>query len=174
MGFLKRLGSWNTKLSSQDIQIVDTYLDESGKFLFYQMSRFDQHHALAVTRAIITELKESRPSEDYDTLIKAALLHDVGKVQGDFSFLSRILVGLVKRINPTMRGKLAFTNPNTCWQKVRYGFYVDLIHPLRGAHMAKIFGIEPEIVEMIRHHHDPLLKGQSSELALLQKADGKN
>ncbi len=174
MGFLKRLGSWNTKLTGQDIQIIDTYLDDSGKFLFYQMSRLDQHHALAVTRAIITELKDSASSEDYDTLIKAALLHDVGKVRGDFSFLSRILVGLVKRISPTIRGKLAFTNPNTYWEKIRYGFYVDLIHPLRGAHMAKIFGIEPAIVEMIRHHHDPPLKGQSSELALLQKADSKN
>lgn len=174
MGFLKRLGSWNAKLTSQDTQLIDTYLDDSGKFLFYQMSRVDQHHALAVTRAIIEELKNASGSQDYDTLIKAALLHDVGKVQGDFTFFSRILVGLVKRISPTMRGKWAFTNPNTLWEKVRYGFYVDLIHPLRGAHMAKVFGIEPAIVEMIRHHHDPPLKGQSSDLALLQKADSKN
>lgn len=174
MGFLKRLRSWNTKLNSQDIQIIDTYLDDSGKFLFYQMSRVDQHHALAVTRDILGQLKDAPGYQDYDTLIKAALLHDVGKVRGDFSFLSRVLVGLVKRISPTLRGKWAFTNPNTYWQKVRYGFYVDLIHPLRGAHMAKIFGIEPEIVEMIRHHHDPPLDGQSSNLALLQKADSKN
>lgn len=174
MGFLKRIGSWNAKLSWQDIKIIDTYLDESGKFLFYQMSRFDQHHALAVTRAILDELKDSPPSEDYDMLIKAALLHDVGKVQGDFNFFSRILVALVKRISPTMRGKLAFTNPNTYWEKVRYGFYVDLVHPLRGAHMAKIFGIEPAIVEMIRRHHDPPQQEHSSELALLQKADSKN
>jgi putative nucleotidyltransferase with HDIG domain len=174
VGFIKRLGSWNAKLTPQDIQIVDTYLDDSGKFLFYQMSRFDQHHALAVTREIISQLRDAPGSKNYDTLIKAALLHDIGKVQGDFSFFSRILVGVVKRISPALRGKWAFTNPNTGWQKVRYGFYVDLIHPLRGAHMAKIFGIEPEIVEMIRHHHDPLLKEDTSDLALLQKADGKN
>ena len=174
MGFVKRLRSWNTKLTSQDIQIIETYLDDSGKFLFYQMSRVDQHHALAVTRDIITQLKDASGNQDYDVLIKSALLHDVGKVQGDFSFLSRVLVGVVKRISPALRGKWAFTNPNTFWQKVRYGFYVDLIHPLRGAHMAKIFGIEPAIVEMIRHHHDPPQQGQSFELALLQKADSKN
>ena len=174
MVFFKLLSFWNLRLTGADVQLIDTYLDDSGKFLFYQMSRFDQHHALAVTRMIIAEVNGSPQSGNLKTIVQAALLHDVGKVEGDFNFLSRLIVGFIKRICPTWRGKLAFTNPNTYWEKVRYGFYVDLIHPLRGAHMAKIFGIEPSIVEIIRHHHDPPLQGQSVELTLLQKADNKN
>jgi putative nucleotidyltransferase with HDIG domain len=173
VGFFKRFFFWNSKLDWDDIKLVDSFLDDSGKFLFYQMSRFDQHHAVAVSRAIITEIKDPLQLE-YKTLIRAALLHDVGKVEGDFNFLSRMFVGFVKRINPTLRGKLAFTNPNTFWEKVRYGFYVDLVHPLRGAHMAKIFGVEPPVVDMIRRHHDPPCKGQSLELTLLQKSDNRN
>ena len=137
------------------------------------MSRFDQHHAIAVARSIIAEVKDPTVI-DYKTLMVSALLHDIGKVEGDFNFFSRILVGLIKRIAPNLRGKLAFTNPNTFWEKVRYGFYVDLIHPLRGAHMAKVFGIDAAVVEMIRHHHDPPRQDQTIELTMLQKADNKN
>lgn len=173
MGFFKRLFSWNSKLNQGDIELINSILDDSGKFLFYQMSRFDQQHALAVTRSIMVEFIEMEKSKN-STLIKAALLHDVGKVEGDFSFLSRMFVSMVKRVSPTMRGKLAFTNPNTYWEKVRYGFYVDLIHPVRGAHMAKVFGIERPVVDMIRHHHDPPRAEQSFELTLLQKADNHN
>jgi putative nucleotidyltransferase with HDIG domain len=173
MGLFKRIGSWSAGLTPEDKQFVNSYLDDPGKFLFYQMSKVDQHHALAVARAIVVEVSNTKGLE-IKTLIKAALLHDVGKVEGDYNFFSRILVGFVKRFQPALRDKYAFRNPNTFWEKVRYGFYVDLVHPARGAHMAKVFGIEREVVEMIRHHHDPPYQGQSAELTWLQLADSKN
>ena len=174
LGMMKRIFSmWIKNLSKEDTALINTYLDDSGKFLFYQMSRIDQHHALDVARIIITEAPDSKLF-DQPKLIKAALLHDIGKVAGDFSFCSRILVGFIRRTKPTLRGKLAFTNPTSFWERVGYGFYVDLVHPARGAHMAKIFGVEPTVVEMIRHHHDPPHEGQSVELTWLQLADSRN
>lgn len=154
------------------MKLIETYLDEPGKFLFFQMSKIDQSHALEVAKSILLETA-SLPGLNLKSMVKAALLHDIGKVEGDFGFWGRILVGLVRRTNPTLRGKLAITHPNNFWEKIRYSFYVDLIHPARGAHMAKIFGIEPAVVEMIRRHHDPPRDGQSSELTWLQLADSK-
>lgn len=173
MGLLKRIGSWNAKLSPEDEQFLSEYLDDPGRFLFSQMSKIDQHHSIAVARQVMVEAAHSDGLE-MNLLIKAALLHDVGKVEGDFNFLSRILVGLVKRVRPTLRGKLAVTYPVTFWQKIGYGCYVDLVHPARGAHMARAFGIESSVVEMIRHHHDPPRQGQRMELTWLQLADSKN
>lgn len=173
MGLLKRIGSWNAKLSPKDDQLLAEYLDDPGRFLFFQMSKVDQHHSIAVARQVMAEAVHSENVE-MKLLIKAALLHDVGKVEGDFNFLSRIFVGLVKRVRPTLRGKLAVTYPATFWQKIGYGCYVDLVHPARGAYMARAFGIEPAVVEMIRHHHDPPRQGQSMELTWLQLADSKN
>lgn len=161
-----------SKLSPEDVKFVNSYLGDPGKFLFFQMSKMDQHHAVEVARSIMAEAATVQRL-DLPNLIRAALLHDIGKVEGDFGFWSRLVVGFVRRTNPTLRGKLALTNPTTFWEKIRYGFYVDLIHPARGAHMAKIFGIEPAVVEMIRRHHDPPREGQSSELTWLQLTDSR-
>lgn len=174
VGLLKRIfGGWNYRLNKEEQKLIDDYLDDAGKFLFSQMSKADQRHSLAVARTILTQAAYLRGVK-IKTLVKAALLHDIGKVEGDFTFLSRLFVGVIRRVNPTLRGKLALTNPVTRWEKIKYGCYVDLIHPARGAYMAKIFGIEPTVVEMIKRHHDPPREGQSPELTWLQTADNKN
>lgn len=174
VGVLKRIfKGWVPKINAEEQKLIDDYLDDAGKFLFLQMSKVDQHHSLAVAQTIITQAAYLRGVK-IKALVKAALLHDIGKVEGDFNLLSRLFVGMVRRVNPTLRGKLAITNPETIWEKFKYGCYVDLVHPVRGAHMAKIFGIEPTVVEMIRRHHDPPREGQSPELTWLQTADNKN
>lgn len=171
---LNRIFSWFVpKINNEERKLIDDYLDDAGKFLFSQMSKADQHHSLAVAQMILNQAAYLRGVK-IKALVKAALLHDIGKIEGDFNWLSRLFVGLIRRINPTLRGKLAITNPDTIWEKVKYGCYVDLVHPARGAHMAKIFGIEPAVVEMIRRHHDPPRENQSPELTWLQTADNKN
>jgi putative nucleotidyltransferase with HDIG domain len=171
---LKRIFSWWVpKLNNEERKLIDDYLDDAGKFLFSQMSNSDQRHSLAVAQMIINQAAYLRGVK-IKALVKAALLHDIGKIEGDFNWLSRLFVGLIRRVNPTLRGKLAITRPVTIWEKFKYGCYVDLVHPARGAHMAKVFGIEPAVVEMIRRHHDPPRESQSPELTWLQTADSKN
>lgn len=160
-------------LNKEEQKLIDDYLDDAGKFLFSQMSKIDQHHSLAVAQTVLAQAAYLRGVK-IKMLVKAALLHDIGKVEGDFNLVSRLIVGMIRRVRPTLRGKLAITNPQTLWEKIKYGCYVDLVHPARGAHMAKIFGIEPTVVEMIRRHHDPPHEGQSSELTWLQTADSRN
>lgn len=175
MGIIKRIFSaWGTRMGPEEIAFIDSFLDEPGKFLFSQMNKIDQQHAITVAKAIIDKATESAEKIELQTLVKAALLHDIGKVEGDFNFLSRIIVGFIRRVKPTWRGRFAMTYPVSFWEKIRYGFYVDLVHPARGAHMAKIFGIDKTVVEMIRHHHDPPRIGQSIELTWLQLIDSKN
>jgi putative nucleotidyltransferase with HDIG domain len=172
---MKRIiSSWGTRMTSEDLAFIDFYLDEPGKFLFWQMSKIDRQHALTVAQSALTKSTLTNEKIDLNKLVTAALLHDIGKVEGDFSFLSRIIVGFIRRVKPTLRNKLAMRYPASFWEKVRYGFYVDLVHPARGAHMAKLFGVENDITEIIRHHHDPPCLGQSIELTWLQLIDSKN
>lgn len=171
---LNRIFPWFVpKINKEELKLIDDYLDDAGKFLFSQMSKVDQRHSLAVAQMILEQAAYLRGVK-IKALVKAALLHDIGKIEGDFNWLSRLFVRLIRKINPTLRGKLAITNPDTIWEKIKYGCYVDLVHPARGAHMAKIFGIEPAVVEMIRRHHDPPRESQSPELTWLQTADNKN
>lgn len=174
LGFIKRFfGLWNPKLTPMDIELVESYLDDAGKFLFFQMSQADQLHSISVAKIVISEAGFIR-GLNHQALVKAALLHDVGKVEGELSFFSRLAAGTIRRINPNWRNKLAVNSRKPFWGKIRYGFYVDMIHPARGSHMAKIFGIDDLVVKLIRHHHDPPSNDQAPELTWLQMADSRN
>lgn len=174
MHFLKRLlGMFKEGLSDEERILLDNYLDDSGKFLFSQMGRVERYHALAVAKTVLEEAGYQR-GIDLKTLVKAALLHDVGKVEGDLNFCSRLAAGLIRRIKPGWREKYAQAKRDERWPAIRYGFYVDLIHPVRGSYMAQSLGIEPCVVELIRRHHDPPVLDQIPELTWLQAADNKN
>ncbi len=173
LGIIKRItDSWASTLATADLQLVDSYLDDPGKFLFFQMDLIDQMHAVSVARTVMTEAQPT--DENYELLVKAALLHDIGKIQGDFNLATRIFVGVIRRAFPLIRDKLAKPQPQTFWDRIRYSCYVDLVHPGRGAQMAKVLGIESFVVELIRRHHDPTQANQSLYLTCLQNADNRN
>ncbi len=175
MGSIKRLiTSWSFVINEHDIALVEKYLDEPGKFLFYQMNRFDQHHCLTVARDILVKHQTTLKDFEMNLLMKAALLHDIGKSEGEFDLINRILVALIRRFFPFWRNRLALTNPSTWWEQLRYGVYLDLVHPARGAHMAQLLGINPVVVELIQRHHEPRQRSQSLGLKYLQAADKRN
>lgn len=173
MGAVKRFfGLFGARLTQPDLELIDAYLDEAGKFLFFQMNRVDQKHSVAVARAVIAEAG-CKQEIDLTTLVQAALLHDIGKVEGELNVANRLIAGFVRRIFPSLRDKYS-RSCRSGWLKIRYGFYVDRVHPLRGSYMAKIVGIEKSVVDLIRHHHDPPREGQTPELTFLQLADNKH
>lgn len=173
MGAVKRFfGQFRAKLTPADRELIDAYLNETGKFLFFQMSRVDQKHSVTVAHAVIAEVGDQREI-DLTTLVQAALLHDIGKVDGEMNGVNRVVAGFVRRVFPALRDKCG-RSYRSGWWNVRYGLYVDRVHPLRGSYMAKVLGIEDSVVELIRHHHDPPREGQAPELTILQLADNKH
>lgn len=174
MHFLKRLlGMFKKRLSEAEQILLDNYLDDGGKFLFSQMNRIERYHAMAVAKTVLERAGFQR-GINLNLLVKAALLHDIGKVEGDLNFCNRLAAGLIRRVKPDWRAKYGLANRNQRWPAIRYGIYVDLMHPVRGSYMAQSLGIEPDVVELIRHHHDPPVTNQSPELTWLQTADNKN
>jgi len=173
VGAFKRFfGLFRPKLTSTDRELIDAFLNDAGKFLFYQMSRVDQKHSVEVARAAITEAVDQQEI-DLAALVQAALLHDIGKVEGELNGVNRVVAGFMRRVFPSLREKCSRTY-RTGWWKIRYGLYVDWVHPLRGSYMAQILGIEKSVVDLIRHHHDPPRPDQTPELTILQLADSKH
>lgn len=171
MGWWDRLGSMlGVRLNRKDRNFVEENLDPAGRFLFSQMSIIDQRHTLRVARYIKKKAAFQR-GIDFKKLIQAALLHDAGKVKGEIKWFHRILVAIIRRLFPRLREKWGIRNKSFSF---RYALYVDLIHPSRGAYMAESLGLAPEIVSLIRRHHDPPSGKYEPELALLQEADRKN
>lgn len=170
MSAIRRL--FGIRLSKHDRELISKYLDEPGKFLFYQMSLPDQRHSIAVAKEILAAAGFQK-EVDLTILMQSALLHDIGKVSGEFNLVNRIVAGIVSRISPGLLAKCGDPERRGLL-RIRYGFYVETVHPSRGAHMAKIFGINPKVVELIAKHHDPPTESNSLELDWLQYADNKH
>ena len=156
-------------LSAEDMDFIRLHLSVGGQFLFFQMDPSDQRHALRVAKALLAK-RDCEDDPPAERMIQAALLHDAGKVAGDFAPLGRLFVGLVRRIAPKLRARWADRTGNAFCRAC----YVDLIHPRRGAYMARAFGLADEVVAAIRSHHDPPRPEDPKLLTYLREADGKN
>jgi putative nucleotidyltransferase with HDIG domain len=104
-------------------------------------------------------------------LLRAALLHDVGKA-GQLRLWHRVAVVLLEALAPTMLRRLADDRPHS-W---RYPFFAHLHHARLGAERARATGCDALTVELIeRHHQAPPIGDRSVAdrlLAALQAADG--
>lgn len=165
-GYLRRIVSSRKGIDGKGRELVDRFLNEPEKTLFYQMAPWDQWHAVHVAGRVISETAENGKVR-LMVLVKACLLHDVGKVKGYAGFMLRLLVSFIRRVLPGYRAKHAQRDGG----RLAHALYVDLVHPDRGAYMAVSVGISPEVAELIRRHHDTPLTSDSAELELLRRAD---
>ncbi|HEY8345304.1 MAG TPA: HD domain-containing protein [Bacillota bacterium] len=171
MWWLRLVDLLRFRLSRYDQVFVKSYLNEAGQFLFNQMSVADQAHSIRVARYIIDEVAVGKDI-NLDCLVQAALLHDVGKVKGEIGRINRILVGIIRRFFPRKREQWGRRDKTSA---LRYALYVDAIHPSRGGYMAESMGINPQVVALIKRHHDPdSAEDDTPELSLLKLADAKS
>ncbi|HEX6820397.1 MAG TPA: hypothetical protein VF120_18615 [Ktedonobacterales bacterium] len=134
-----------SSLSDDDRAILDATLPPGGRTLFTTMSRNDQRHSLTVYRALL-----ATGCDDGD-LLAAALLHDSGKGGGRVPLWVRPPVVLLRAFAPGVLSYLA-RSPLPWW---RHAFYSAVHHAEIGAKLAAMAGLSPQVVLLIRTHHDP-------------------
>jgi hypothetical protein len=125
--------------------------------LFYTMDLRDQRHGLDVLYSL------QRLGQDDDTLLAAALLHDVGK--GPIRLWHRVAFVLLEATSPRVLERVA-SRDGASWRRTlwRCRHHAEL-----GAALAEAAGAPAETVQLIRmqderNSGDPLL-------TLLQEAD---
>ncbi|MFN2115533.1 MAG: hypothetical protein ACK2T6_07440 [Anaerolineae bacterium] len=120
-------------------------LDGSLQEVFERMPAADRRHGLTV----LAELQAA--GETDAVLLATALLHDCGKAESGVTVVHRVLRVL---LSPTVPGLWArLTSCPTGWRRP---FWVVANHPARGAAWVAACGGPPEMVELIRHHEEPL------------------
>lgn len=148
-----------TSFRPVDFAYAARSLDADLLRLFQRMPRAEQHHGIAICRAL-----EAQGHTDSDLLV-AALLHDVGKIQAPPRLWDRVIAVLGEHFASQRAVRWGLGEP----RGLRRGFVVRRMHPEWGAALAEESGATPRAVALIRFHHD--LPGNDVELAALQATD---
>lgn len=150
-----------TSLRPVDVAYAARHLDPELLRLFRRMPRAEQHHGIAICRAL-----EAQEHTDPDLLI-ASLLHDVGKIQAPPRLWDRVIAVLGEYFAPQRAAHWSAGEP----RGLRRGFVVRRRHPEWGAALTRQAGATPRVVALILHHHDHL--EEDADLTALQMTDEK-
>jgi len=161
------------RMGPEEKALVQRFLDEQEQVLFWTMGEGDQLHCVSVAREIF---KEDLSLEEKTLLVKAALLHDVGKAVGALSLLDRILYTIVDRLVPFYLTDLqAPTRARSFLERRRQALVILHQHAQLGARMVEKNGCAPEVVALVEAHHRNSSEGRDWQLLrLLQRADQRN
>ena len=152
-----------------DWEIVQGILSQAELDLFKRLPVPDQNHSLRVLRAL-ESVGEYEPD-----LLKAALLHDIGKTLHPLRRWERVFYIILGWILP----KTAQTWGDKEPRGIQRSLVVIKHHPVWGADMAEKVGSNPRVVWMIRNHEVEDLTGLLDQegvelLRKLQEADNLN
>jgi len=159
-------------LSPDDSALADRWLSVQERSLFRRMEVADQRHSVRVARSLLAAgVADS-------CLIKAALLHDVGKSRRPPGLAYRTAAVLMVRA----LGHLPSPLTRECASGWRLPFRVIANHPDLGAEMLVGAGCEERVCRLVAlHQTDPQQVGDISDrdwvlkaLRLLQEADNRS
>jgi hypothetical protein len=152
-----------------DLEAVSTVLFPEERNLFQQLPAADQNHSLRVFRSLKTQ------GEDDPDLLKAALLHDLGKTRYPLRRWERVFAVLAAGLFPRRAQVWGEGKPTG----MRRPLVIIQQHSHWGADLAKAAGSSPRTVWFIHNHEKNLPEGSPSDedlflLRKLQTADNTN
>jgi putative nucleotidyltransferase with HDIG domain len=157
----------SAKLTEEDFKIVNNYLSHSEKELFNKLPVYDRKHCINVARDIMEEVDEKQFNKNnreinYSTLVKAALLHDIGKL---YKTLNPIDKSILVLLNKATKGKLRNYNG---LKKV----HVYYNHGEEGYKILKDKDYDNKFLDIIKNHHNKDTECPYTEI--IKKYDDKN
>ena len=140
-------------LAAPDDEFAGRYLAPSEYRLYLKMDRRDREHACWLARRLLDRQPEVSPE-----LVRAALLHDVGKSERPYNPIYRIVSHLYSADLP----------PEPRLAGLRGALQADRHHHRYGAEMIRKVGGSSEVARLVERHHEP---GGDSGAALLKRLD---
>ncbi|MFZ5639343.1 MAG: HD domain-containing protein [Bacillota bacterium] len=168
------------KMTAADHALVSRFLNKTEQNLFFQMDVAIQKHCVNVAYTLEELLagqantRAWSPGPDTTLLIKAALLHDIGKITGRFTVLDRIWYVLVRKVSHRLARRIAKEGRGGWLTRLRNAFYIHVHHGELGSDLARQNGFTDKLIMLIRLHHDQERPDDSVELKLLRRADELN
>lgn len=150
------------RVTAAEWDLVRATLPPAELQLFLAMPRYDQRHCLDVYWTLW------HAGHRAPLLLRAALLHDCGKIddEGRPMSLHWYMLATVLRLVPPIYAAAAASGRGP-FRAVR--IYAE--HAWRGSRMLAAIAAPNEMVVILRHYHDPAPVGDA---AILQWADNQN
>ncbi|SKB00133.1 HD domain-containing protein [Caloramator quimbayensis] len=147
------------KLTKEDINFINKYLNSYEVELFKRLPKYCKVHSVRVAR---DALEESLKKNLYDTyLIKACLLHDIGKINCGFNMFTNSIIVIIEKLLPSLLQR----RKNI---KIVNAYYN---HPEIA--LSYIENEDSYVKYLILNHHNYSLK-EDEKLIILQRCDCKN
>ena len=143
---------WSHPLGPAEQAETSMWLGERESALFWAQPPIDQRHALAAARIVASHGPHRRD------LIRAALLHDIGKRHSRLGVPGRVTAATLELLHIPAPGRLG----------------VYLRHDLLGGEELGELGVEPIVVSFAAGHHGTCPPDvDPDDWALLARADGE-
>ena len=165
------------KVNADDEVFLTDYLTIAEQKMFRQLTVPDQRHSLNVAYTA-QQLAGRSPRLRLRLLIRAALLHDVGRAQHNLSTANKILAVLLSATFPYFALQWAESDERPSNFSVIERFHQSLFiyyhHGEIGARRLQELGSELEIIQMVARHHQLAASDDAAELVILRQADQMN
>jgi len=142
-------------LATPDDRFAREWLERNEFALFMRMDPRDRLHGIQVARRLL----ELQPQAK-GTVVRAALLHDVGKASQPYNPLYRVIVHL---FSPPVPSEPRLSG-------LRGAFQVKQHHALYGGRMIDEAGGSAEVARIVANHHEP---GACAAAALIARVDAE-
>lgn len=148
------------KINKEDREFINKYLDKYELELFNNLSTSEQSHSIRTARDV---KKINRDNEAEYKLVRAALLHDIGKIEKSLNVIDKSVMVLLHKFT---KGKI----------KKFIGIKkVDVYynHAEKGYNILKQYLDDERVLYLIRNHHNEEIVNDK-ELEILKECDSKN
>lgn len=149
-----------SRIKKSDKEFIEIYLNSQELDLFSLLNKNEQLHSIRTARDVKKLIKDK---EDEYRLVRAALLHDIGKIEVSLTIIDKSFLVLLHRFT---KGKL----------KKFIGIKkVDVYynHPEKGYNILKNYLDDERVLYLVRNHHNKEIVNDE-ELEILKKCDSKN
>ena len=151
-------------MKEEDNNFINIYLDEFEKKIFLRLKNSEQKHSVRVAKLVILISQEKSEYNKIELvrIVRAALLHDIGKSRKRINVIQKVFMVLADKIFGKQIRKMD-----------RFEFIDSYYnHPDLSYNMLKDHIKDTRLLFLIKNHHSEI-KGDL-ELELLRYCDDKN
>ncbi|MBO6235620.1 MAG: HDIG domain-containing protein [Schwartzia sp.] len=158
-------------VAAEDRAFLEEKLNRGQQALFFGMSVPDQCHALRTAQTAISLAGNAEGKVDFPLLTRCALLHDVGRRDGEFGIFWKCFAVLFADLFPSQAQDYGdgAHGDGVLYRKMRVYYH----HAEIGAAMLLREGFAAE-AEIVRRHHKAPAEDDPPELRILRMADEMN